>query len=109
MDKKRNMIFYTLVAFVSIVLSSWIITVSSYKDKENQVLQSQIDSVVNIVKVYHGGDINMEKYLPAQRVPDDCKIKELIFVHTIVVSTIILFLFLYIRGSLPIKNRADLG
>lgn len=98
-SRKSNVLFYSLIAFVSIVLSSWIITVSAYKNKENAVLQSQIDSLVNVAKIYHGQDaiIDLNKYLPTHTIRDNGKIKEIIMIHIFVAAIIILFIFLYIR------------
>jgi len=83
------------------IISSWIITVSSYKNKENTILQNQIDSLVNVAKVYHGTDTTfvLAHYLPTKTLVTSSKIKEIIMIHTLVVMIIILFIFLYIRGT----------
>ena len=88
-----------MLTFVSLLLSGWIITVSKHKDKENMVLQSQIDSLVKIVDVIHGNDttLNFKQYIPKQKNVVDSDFEVIVLIHTGVISTFIILFMLYIR------------
>ena len=106
-NKNNGILFYSLVAFVAIVLSSWILTESSYKKKENKILQEQIDSLVNVAKVYHGDDTIrvLSKHLPKNTINAPItRLKNIIIIHSLVVLTVVLFFFIFIRGKMRIDS-----
>lgn len=110
-SKNNGILFYSLVAFVVIILSSWILTESSFKKKENKILQEQIDSLVNVAKVYHGDDTIriLSQHLPAKTIktPID-RLKNIIIIHSIVVLSVVSFFVIFIRGKMRIDSSNGL-
>lgn len=88
-----------MLTFICLMLSGWIITVSTHKDKENAILQAQIDSLIVVANKMHGHDttINIRQYLPNTKVASVDSFEYIVVVHSIVIGTFILFVFLYIR------------
>jgi len=113
MEKKRsNILYYTMLTFVSLLLSGWIITISNHKDKENAILQTQIDSLIVLANKLHGQDttINIQEYLPSKKVEPDT-FEYIVIIHSIVIGVLILFVFMYIRcmKNLKIDNKEKCG
>lgn len=114
MEKKRSVVsFYIMLTFVSLLLSGWIITVSNHKDRENAVLQNEIDSLVGVINTIHGQDttLNYQQLIPKQKTVKDDNFQMTVIIHTVVIGTFIILFILYMkcikRGN--IKNGEKSG
>jgi hypothetical protein len=82
------------------MLSGWIVGVSVYKDKENNILQGQLDSLIYVTNIIHSKDtaqINVNHYLPTKRLNHKDKFKDIVIIHSVVIGCFMIFVFLYFR------------
>jgi len=99
-EKKSTLQFYLFVGFVSIVLSLWIIFAMSIKSEQNGVLQNQIDSLIYATHISHQPDntlVNIEDYLPKQKISRSDQTQRNIIFHFIGLLIIGGLVLLYIR------------
>jgi len=112
--KKRDIMFYVFVGFLSLILSIWLILVNSINTEEKMILQQQIDSLIFITSTIHYDTpitfdndtvpINFQEYLPKNRITESNTVNVRIIQHAIIFSLISVFIFLYIRCSRFIRE-----
>jgi magnesium-transporting ATPase (P-type) len=53
MERKNNVIFYGIMTFITIIISTLVISLSSYKNNEIKELQTKIDNLTYAVNQVH--------------------------------------------------------